>query len=311
MSGTLQSGCRFAFGPALVLGLALFLCPALAQGQPGGPSPARGERDPFFDAMRQVYRELTPNRELMELLWHEEVRTEIHLSKEHHQQIENSLGTGFQQVIKLHEEAVEQNQKLSKDEWIEKILAIQKPVDAEIMEMLSNSEVADLDRLVGIYVQLRGYRSAANAVVAKRIDLTGDDFEAYRRARGEYWHRLMDEHREQMGGLIRGGDRKKIAKLFEEIDQKLDSQLASLLTSAQKSALQNLKGAKFEIEGQPLSFRGRGGGGSPRGSNGRRGDGNRGDDGSRDRQPPEGKQGQGTSDCRKSDRLVDCCRKPS
>lgn len=280
-----MNGRRLIIGTALLLLLTGACYPSQLMAQPpvGPPRDGRGDRggrDPFFEAMREAFRDLTPNRELMELLWHSEVRSEIGLSREKHEEIEKILRESFTQVMALRDSAAEQ--KLDKDEWKGKILAIQSPVDQKIMAMLADPMVAKLDRLIGIYVQNRGFRSAANAAVAKRIGLEGDDFESFRKARSELWHRLMDENRDKMSGLIREGQRDKIAQLFEEAERKLDGELSFRLTTAQKRELQELKGEPFDLPRRNPDMRGRG----PRGGSGE------GRPGDSDGKPRDGRDGE-------------------
>ena len=247
----------------------------------------RGGRDQFYEAMREVFRDTTPNRELVELVWSDAVRAEIGLSTENHHEIEKAFRGAFESVMELREQLADQ--KLDKLAWREKILAIQRPVDDKVMQMLADPQIANFDRLIGIYVQNRGFRSAANAAVATRIGLVGEDLESFQRARSDVWHRLMDKNRDQMGSLIRDGQRDKIAKLFEEAEQKLDQELALLLTEQQKSALKNLEGEEFKLPRSAPDFRGRGlrdggrnGDGRPRDPRGER---------SRDDNPKDGRGG--------------------
>ncbi len=226
--------------------------------------------DKFYDALGEVHRQLLPQRELVGLLWREEVRNEVGLSPENYQKIDQLRLDAFTKVMALRDELKD----LTKDEIVRKIIDTQAPIDRELHELLLNPEHANFDRLLGIYVQSRSFSAATNETVAKRIGLTGDAYLEYRKARGEIWHQLMDENRDKMGNLIREGDRKKIAQLFEEAEKKLNAALADKLTAEQRTALQQLEGEKFELSKQPLDFRG------PRG---RRGDRERGD---RERESP-------------------------
>jgi hypothetical protein len=272
MSGALKVGCRFAFGAVLILGVACASQTHLLAQPPkssSGSNPntqgrgeqgrgeqgrgwgerGRGERDPFFEAMRDVFREFTPNRELMELLWHPEVRTEISLSDDKFREIVRLVSDGHSSVMELRE--TPNAPQLNRDQWKEKILAIQRPIDQQLMDMLRDPQVSNFDRLIGIYVQHRGFRSATNVAVAERIGLTGDAFESYRQAGKEFRYRLMEENRDKMGALIRDGDREKIAKLFEESEKKMEAHLAGLLTQSQQAALKKLEGEKFDIPRGP------------------------------------------------------------
>jgi uncharacterized protein YajQ (UPF0234 family) len=229
--------------------------------------PPRPEgRDKFYDALGEVHRQLLPRRELVGLLWREEVQKEVGLSPENYQKIEQLRRDEFTKVMALRDELKDKG--LTKDEIVQKIIETQAPIDRELHELLHNPEHANFERLLGIYVQSRSFSAATNETVAERIGLTGEAYLEYRKARGEIWHQLMDENREKMGNLIREGDRKKIAQLFEEAEKKLNAELAAKLTAEQRTSLQQLEGEKFELSKQPFDFRG------PRG---RRGDRERGD----------------------------------
>ena len=220
----------------------------------------RGERDwLYFDALREAHHELSPNRELLDLLWHDTVRKEIGLSVENYQEIQELRREGFKAVMDLREEL--KGKQFDKAALVHEILESQRPVDERIFELLGNPDHANFERLIGIYVQSYGPRAATNAMVAQRIGLVGDEFAAFRKARGEIWHQLMDENRDHVGKLIREEERKKIARLFEEAGKKLDLALAARLTAEQRSQLQLLEGEQIDLPKQ--------GRGPPRG---RRGD---------------------------------------
>ncbi len=231
--------------------------------------PRTENRDKFYDALGEAHRQLIPQRELVGLLWHKEIRDEVGLSAENYEMIEALRNKQYTAVMAIGEEL--RDPTLTKEERVKRIVEAQAPLDKQIYELLQNSENAKFDRLLGLYVQSRGFSAATNEIVAERIGLEGDAFIEYRRARGETWHQLMDENRDKMSNLIREGDRQKISRLFEEADKKLNVALASKLSSEQRAALLKLQGEKFDLPKQP-DFRG------PRGrrGNGRRGNGDRG-----------------------------------
>ena len=228
------------------------------------PGPRPGERDPFFEAIRDAHRRQAAIREIFDLLRHESVQTEIQLSSEKLMEIQEVFRNSFNSIFELRNELKDSTE--SKEALVEKILQRQIPFDQKVFSLLR--ENAKYDRLLGIYVQAREYRAAANEDVASRIGLVGDDLQAFRTARSDIWHRLMDDNRDKIGNLIREGKRDEISELFEDAEKRLNEALAMKLTSEQRKALHDLEGQKFELPNRPFDFRGP----PPHGGGGRRGE---------------------------------------
>jgi Spy/CpxP family protein refolding chaperone len=120
-------------------------------------------------------------------------------------------------------------------------------------------------RLLGIFVQVRGNGAVMDPVVGKEIDLTDDQKSKLREAMGP----------PPEGGRPAGGG----GESFQARREKMDKEIASVLTDEQKKKLESLKGDKFELDMSALRG-GQGGGDRPRGDRPNRGRdrGNRGSD---------------------------------
>lgn len=242
----------------VLIALAMLL-PTEGMGQPprrGGPG-----RNPFFDAMREAFQEDT-HRELFELLYHPPVREHVGLNREDFDQIRDYMKDSMQAIHQLADDS--RNSSKSKDELKAEILERTAPFHESAVRLLR--EKADLERLVQLFVQARGFSSAANGEVAERIELQGEELAKFREARAKLKHRLMNETRREIEKLIHNPPqdvRERIKKLFEKANEKLDAEIAEHLTDPQKTALETLKGEPFD--GLPKR------GGDPRHGGGGRG----------------------------------------
>ena len=223
--------------------------------RPRSPGGSR-ERDPFFEAMREVHLE-SSNKELFDLLRHAAIRQEIHLSDADSDQLQANGREAFEAIHAIRE--ANQGMPVSKDELKQQIRDALTPLEAKSFEILQKPE-NDFKRLLGIYVQARSYRALLNDKVAEEIGLRGDALVAFRQFRSESWRAIMEDTRRSMEKEIRNtppgsSPREAMSKLFRRAEEKLDEKLASQLSSEQLRALEQLKGAKFdELPEHPFSL---------------------------------------------------------
>lgn len=241
------------------VGLVLCLvCSAVAQ-PPPHPGPAGGGRDLFFEALREVHHE-SPTKEIFDLLEHHEIRQEIGLSEEHAQVIENNVSQAKKKIMALRE--AKRGSAATKDELKTAISETVAPFDKASLELIEQN--ADLDRLLGLYVQARNYRAAVNEEIAKRIGMNDQELADFRAARVAAWRTIMEETREDIEkevrkfGAERGDWRKTVGKLMAQAEQRLDATLAWELEPSQREKLMRLKGEPFELPDDLFRFPSRG-----------------------------------------------------
>ena len=216
-----------------------------------GEDPRRGEREAFFDAMR----EFLPHKELFDLVKHASVREEIGLSADDAAAIERNVGKSFEAMHDIRRG--NEGKVVSADELKGQVRKALAPLNDASYQIL---EKADLQRLLGIYVQARSYRALLNDRVASQIGLEGESLLTFRRTRNESWQTIMEDMREAMKREIRNAppgvppSRDAIGRLFKQAEDKLDLKLAQQLSIEQKSKLAELKGAPFDLPKYPFSF---------------------------------------------------------
>ncbi len=211
--------------------------------RPGSPR----EQDPFFEAMREVHLE-SSSKELFDLLRHESIRQEIHFSEADAERLRAHGREAFQAIFAIQKES--RGKPTSKDELKQQIRDVLGPLEEKSFEILQQSG-ADLKRLLGIYVQARGYRALLNDKVAEEIGLQGKELDAFRQFRQEQGRAIMENTRRSAEKEIRNtppgsNPRTTISKLFRQAETQLEEKLASQLTQQQLAAFEALKGAKFE-----------------------------------------------------------------
>jgi hypothetical protein len=233
--------------------------------------PPAKEREVFFETLR----EFMPHKELFDLVEHATIREQIGLSESEANLIVEHVSQTSGALNALRKQNEGKNVPL--EQYKKQVRAIITPQNIASYDILYKS---DFKRLLGIYVQARSYRAVLNEQVAREIGLEGQAFEEFRKTRNEVWQVLMEELREDMMQQIRKAPpgappaRANITKLFKDAEKELDFKLARELTPDQKEALENLKGAPFNLPEHPFKFplppdRGRSGrvGGPPRSPN--------------------------------------------
>lgn len=211
--------------------------------RPGGPR----EQSPFFEAMREVHLE-NSSKELFELLRHASIRQEVHLSDADAERLGTHGREAFQAIFAIQKD--NRDNAASKEELKQQIRDVLGPLEEKSFEILRQSG-ADLKRLMGIYVQARGYRALLNDRVAQQIGLQGQALDAFRQFRQEQGRAIMEDTRRAVEREIRNAPpgskpREAISKLFRRAEEQLDEKLASQLTKEQLAAFESLKGPKFE-----------------------------------------------------------------
>lgn len=178
-------------------------------------------------------------QELSYLLFQESVRKEINLSDDSAKAAREVLAQTRAAAEKLYEQlkAKEINADLLKTKLIE----IMAKGDQDIWKILGGSN-ANSDRLIGLYVQHRQCVAVLNKIVAEKVGLD----EARRHeiiVKKEAEERQMFEDRSRDGQTP--GDR---FRAWEKMQKKIDGVVSGMLTSEQRTKLEDLKGAPFAFE---------------------------------------------------------------
>ena len=135
----------------------------------------------------------------------------------------------------------------------ESMTKMQEEQEAKLADIL---DPVQMDRLVGLFIQRNEYQTLGSKTVSTRLDIS-----VSQKAKiAEKEKERSEEMRALFGGGGGGGgggpDREKMDKIRKDNDEKV----AAVLTTAQKTKMEELKGAKFE-------FPARGGFGGGRGGN--------------------------------------------
>ena len=229
--------------------------------------------DPFFDALRELHRS-NPDREILELLLHpdyrREIQTEIELTDDDWGEFSSKLDSA-RVVLQELRDKYRQSPATSKEDVKVELQAALEPVQLEAFQLLESK--ANLDRLLGIYVQLKGASSASSDKVAAKIGLSGEALEAFRAAKSRKWSELMNESRDRMQSAVRSSERNdKIHAIFANAERELERYLVHQLDDDQNEKLSALKGEEVDgLDRIRKALPPRRGSGRPRG--GRSGDG--------------------------------------
>ena len=204
--------------------------------------------------------------ELMALLAAPEVRKEVKLSDEAYaavekqqQELRESMRGAF---AGFGRDASDADREKARAEMSKRMKESNEKAQALLDEVLPPE---GLDRLIGLYVQLRGDSSVTGELPAKKVGLSEDD----KKKIDEAVQKIRQEAFGQ-GGRAEGErpSPEQMQARFAEMRKKSDEAALTVMTDAQRKALADLKGAKFEF---PESMRNRGGFGGPGGPGGQGG----------------------------------------
>lgn len=111
-----------------------------------------------------------------------------------------------------------------------------------------------LDRLVGLYVQRDGFQTLSSKKISTLLEITEDQ-------KAKIAEKEKEFNEERMSLFSGGFDREKADEMrtkMEKIRKENDEKIANVLNAAQKTKMEELKGAKFEFPAR-VGFGGRGG----------------------------------------------------
>lgn len=248
-----------------------------AHSQPPPPPDAK-EREAFFEVMREVL----PHKELFDLLDHKSIRAEVDVNDADAETIEDNVRSTFEALRKFRD--AEEGKLLTPEQLKQKVRETIAPFNQKSYDILEKN--AKFDRLLGLYVQARGYRALLNDKIAKKIGLEGEALEKFRELRSETWRGLMEETNDAIKRHLRNTPpgaqppRNAISDLFRHAEKELEEKLSCSLSDEQKDAFESLKGPQFALPERPFNYgRGRGPGGSKDKGPGDKGPDKRGPDG--------------------------------
>jgi Spy/CpxP family protein refolding chaperone len=150
-------------------------------------------------------------------------------------------------------------QDLSPEEREKAMAEFQKRMEEINKKAEAVLDAAQVKRLKEISLQARGNAALNDEEVAKALMLTEEQVAGVKTITEESTRRM----REMFRSAGQGGDREELQKKMAELRKDTDEEYLALLTDEQKSKLEAMKGAKFEIDFSTL----RGGGGRRRGGN--------------------------------------------
>jgi hypothetical protein len=254
----------FRVGAMLVV-LGLMAVPAAAQQgrRGGGPGGFRGGMGRGGGAA-----------ELMMLLSAPEVRKEVKLSDEGYAAIEK-LQQENQEAMRaafggFRRDASDEERKKASEQMTQRMKEMNEKSQALLDEVLPPE---GFDRLLGLYVQLRGDSAVTGELVAKKIGLAEADREKIEQALDKARQDAFAQARQGGGQGGAGFDPEQMRARMEEFRKKSDEAARAAMTDDQKKKLEELKGAKFDFPENLRRGGGFGGPGGPGGPGGRRGGG--------------------------------------
>ena len=112
---------------------------------------------------------------------------------------------------------------------------------------------AQRDRLIGIFVQSRGYRALANEVVARKLNLGEQQTEKIRKEIDAIREDSFHETRQRIQRVFEnGGNREEIEKIFRESEEKMDWHIKKKLSEEHIQAVKELRGKRLECSDERL-----------------------------------------------------------
>lgn len=215
-------------------------------GRGGGNRGDQGERDSawrarfLIDAMRRNGGSL----EFMPLLLTPEIRQEIGIDDDQFKQKLERFTTELQQKLEADRKAADATPGTNRFQKFSERLAQENVRFEKFIDELSEEQ---RDRLIGIFVQLRNYRSLSNPLVSERkLGMNREESTKLRKEIDDIREETMSAARDRFKRIFEnGGD---LGKLVRENQEKIDARIKKKLTEAQLQKLQSLRGKEVDQE---------------------------------------------------------------
>lgn len=201
---------------------------------------ARDSRYFFFEAVRRDAGPL----ELMPLLLSPEIRNEIGLDKAFEKKLELYTAE-MQDRMDAERRALEANPPVNGREVFKQRLAKENERFEKFLDEMPEER---RDRLIGVFVQMRNYRSLSNRLVSEnKLGLSREESAKLRKEIDDIREDTMSATRDRLKRIFEnGGDRADIDKLFRENQEKIDARIKRKLTDKQLEKLSSLRGREIE-----------------------------------------------------------------
>ncbi len=218
-----------------------------------------GSRESFFRAMREAFRQNADN-EILEFAQHPNLPELLELESKDLEPFRKQVFATRTAMQDLHGE--HKDTPIDHDRLVSRINEISSDGTRKAIEALEAT--GKWERVVGLFVQLRGSSAAATGAIAEKIALSGEQLDRFRKARSELW----EEHMKDVGKVIQSAMRsrerdpnrgRRIAEMMREAQEKTNEELRKLLTPDQQTALDALRGEAVNDINEKLDFRKRSG----------------------------------------------------
>jgi hypothetical protein len=202
-------------------------------------------RSEFWVMLGQASKESSNSRrDFWRLLSHPKIQTEVGLEAAELEAIFVLSKKHFEQLQLLQTQLSESS--AARDEKLSKLVQVLHQQEAEFIEMLKSN--TNLERLIQIDVQAYGIRAVTHGLVAKQIGLSEEKAAELRQLSDEVRREEMDKMGHKIRELMRSPQSdKKVREVIKQLDEKIADALKHKLNSQQLEALNQLKGAAFEI----------------------------------------------------------------
>ena len=210
--------------------------------QPPANAQRRGGSDRFFKAMQQAH-ELSPHKEIFELLRHPRVQEHVGLKPEGSDQLRDLSRDAWGKMRELSEKF--RNENLSVEQMRDELVESLKEFDKQSQAILKEQGVS-FERLVELFIQSRSYMAIANSAVADRLGLTADELADYRLEIKELRDRYRKSSGSEISRAMRENDHDKMREIFRGIERRINMKLKLKLTLEQQQSFAMLAGEKFD-----------------------------------------------------------------
>lgn len=209
------------------------------RGEGGRGSRNRGGRF-LFEAMRRNGGTL----EFLPLLLSPEIRQEIGIDDKEFQRKLERFTSEMQQNMDADRKVAEATPGTDLHKLLSERLAKENDRFEKFIDELPEDR---RDRLIGIFVQMRNYRSLGNRMVSEKIGMSREESTALRKEINAIRDEIMSAARDSFKRIFeKGGDSAHFEKLVRENHEKIDARIKKKLTEAQLQNLQAVRGKEVD-----------------------------------------------------------------
>ena len=181
--------------------------------------------------------------ELLPLLRAAEARKEMGLDED---TFKAKLDEHLAEMQKRFDTEIKQAKPERGSDWAKVFSSQLEKENIEFQKLLDELTDNERDRLIGLFIQARGYRAVSNQLVSAKLGLTSEQATKKRKEIDNIREETIEASRDRVRRIFDKGDHELFEKVVQENQKKIETRIEDSLTTEQRQKLSELRGKEVD-----------------------------------------------------------------